>query len=391
MKDSAGWNRTRCRAWIDGSPSALSDGTLKVAEPQPADCDVNIDHSRVESAPPSFAIADRRVGADEPVFVIAEVGINHGGDAALCARMMEAAAAAGADAVKLQTIDADESYVKGTLSYNEFNGKEISDEALAGLLRLADRLRLVLFSTPVDFVSLERMTRLGMAAVKISSGLMTNLPLIAAAARQRLPLIISTGLAHETEIAEAVDSAHAQGAHGLALLKCTALYPASDDAINLRALPAMQQRFGVPVGYSDHTLDDLACTAAVALGASVIEKHFTLDNTLPGADHRVSMEPGPFVAMVQRIRRLELMRGDGRIRPVAEEEAVRAERHRCLVARRDIAAGERFTAENVALKRPLPGRVGLSPRYYERVLGCVTAHAMRQDDPIVREGVVGFP
>jgi len=183
MKDSAGWNRTRCRAWIDGSPSALSDGTLKVAEPQPADCDVNIDHSRVESAPPSFAIADRRVGADEPVFVIAEVGINHGGDAALCARMMEAAAAAGADAVKLQTIDADESYVKGTLSYNEFNGKEISDEALAGLLRLADRLRLVLFSTPGDFVSLERMTRLGMAAVKISSGLMTNLPLIAAAAR----------------------------------------------------------------------------------------------------------------------------------------------------------------------------------------------------------------
>lgn len=345
----------------------------------------------VTSTQPSFAIAGRRIGSDEPVYVIAEVGINHGGDAALCARMMEAAAAAGADAVKLQTIDADESYVKGTWSYSEFRGKELSDEALAGLARLADRLRLVLMSTPGDFVSLERMTRLGMAAVKISSGLMTNLPLIAAAAARRMPLIISTGLAHEAEIAAAVDTAQAHGAAGLALLKCTALYPAPDDTINLRALPAMQRRFGVPVGYSDHTLDDLACTAAVALGASIIEKHFTLDSTLPGADHCISAEPGPFAVMVQRIRRLALMRGDGDIRPAAAEEGIRAERHRCLVARRDIAAGERFTAENVALKRPLPGRVGLPPRYYQRVLELSAAHAMRRDDPIVEEGVVGFP
>ncbi len=337
-----------------------------------------------------FTIGDRRIGSQEPVFIVAEVGINHGGDAALCARMMEAAAAAGADAVKLQTIDAEESYVKGTPSYSEFHGTELSDEALAGLVRLADRLRLVLFSTPGDFVSLERMTRLGMAAVKISSGLMTNLPLIAAAARQRLPLIMSTGLAHETEIAAAVDSAHAHGAPGLALLKCTALYPAPDDTINLRAIPAMQRRFGVPVGYSDHTLDDLACTAAVALGASVIEKHFTLDSTLPGADHRISMEPRPFAAMVTRIRRLEVMRGDGSIRPAPQEERARAERHRCLVARREIAAGELFTPSNVALKRPLPGKAGLSPSYYGRVLGLVAAHSLRQDDPITEQGVAGL-
>jgi sialic acid synthase SpsE len=135
----------------------------------------------------SFSIGNRRIGPGQPVFVIAEVGINHHGDPALCARMMEAAAAAGADAVKLQTIDAEESYVHGTASYNEFRGKELGDDSMAALMLLAERLNLVLFSTPGDFVSLERMVRLGMPAVKISSGLMTNLPLIANAARHHLP------------------------------------------------------------------------------------------------------------------------------------------------------------------------------------------------------------
>lgn len=335
-------------------------------------------------------IGRRRIGSNEPVFIIAEVGINHQGSAALCARMMEAAAAAGADAVKLQTIDVDESYVQGTASYREFFGKELDDEVIGNLLQLAERLNLVLFSTPGDFVSLERMVRLGMPAVKISSGLMTNLPLIAEAARHHLPLIISTGLAYEEEIAAAVDTARRNGTYGLALLKCTALYPAPDDSLNLSAIPAMAKRFGLPVGYSDHTIDALACTAAVALGATVIEKHFTLDSTLPGADHHISMEPAPFAAMVRDIRRLETMRGDGNIRPVLQEEKVRAERHRCLVARCDIATGERFTAENVALKRPFPGKAGLTPAYYDRVLGLTATHSLRQDDPITEQAVAGL-
>lgn len=338
----------------------------------------------------SFFIGNHRIGPREPVFVIAEVGINHHGDPALCARMMEAAALAGADAVKLQTIDAEESYVQGTVSYSEFRGKELNDEAMAKLIRLADQLNLVLFSTPGDFASLDRMVRLGMPAVKISSGLMTNLPLIAEAARRQLPLIVSTGLAYESEIAAVVDIALRNGAPGLALLKCTALYPAPDDSVNLLGISAMMERFGLPVGYSDHTLDALACTAAVALGATVIEKHFTLDSSLPGADHRISMEPGPFSAMVAQIRRLELMRGDGAIRPTPQEELVRAERHRCLVARSDIAIGEIFSTENVALKRPLPGHAGLPPEYYERVLGCAATRPLRRDEPIFEQDVVGL-
>lgn len=304
--------------------------------------------------------------------------------------MIEAAAAAGADAVKLQIVEAAESYVEATASYREFRGTELSDDALTGLMRMAEELQLVLFATPGDFSSLRRMVRLGMPAVKISSSLVTNLPLIAEAASQRVPLIISTGLSHESEIAAAVNMARAHCASGVALLKCTALYPVPDDAVNLIGMSTLAARFGLPVGYSDHTVDDLACTAAVALGASVIEKHFTLDSTLPGADHRISMEPTPFAAMVTRIRRLEVMRGDGGIRPVPQEERVRAERHRCLVARRDIAAGERFTSENVAIKRPLPGKVGLSPSQSERVLGFAAAHPLRQDEPITEEALAAW-
>lgn len=338
----------------------------------------------------SFSIGNRRIGPGQPVFVIAEVGINHHGDPALCARMMEAAAAAGADAVKLQTIDAEESYVHGTASYNEFRGKELGDDSMAALMLLAERLNLVLFSTPGDFASLERMVRLGMPAVKISSGLMTNLPLIAEAARRGFPLIISTGMAYEDEIAMAVDTARHQGSPGVALLKCTALYPAPDDTVNLAGMRSLGCRFRVPVGYSDHTMDALACTAAVALGATVIEKHFTLDSSLPGADHRISMEPAPFATMVAQLRRLEAMRGDGRIHPVPQEESVRAERHRCLVARNDIAAGDLFTAENVALKRPSPGNAGLPPRYFDQVIGCTATRPLRRDDKIVEQDVAGL-
>lgn len=338
----------------------------------------------------SFSIGNRRIGPGQPVFVIAEVGINHHGDPALCARMIEAAAAAGADAVKLQTVDAEESYVVGTASHAEFRDKSLNDGAMQQMMTLADRLKVMLFSTPGDFASLDRMTGLGMSAVKVSSGLMTNLPLIAEAARRGFPLIISTGMAYEDEIAMAVDTARHQGSPGVALLKCTALYPAPDDTINLAGMRSLGGRFRVPVGYSDHTLDDLACLSAVALGATVIEKHFTLDKQRPGADHRISMQPEEFSRMVAQIRRLDMMLGDGRIAPVPAEEAARSLRHRCLIARRAIAVGEIFSATNVALKRPFEGFIGLPPSRYDDVLGKVARMAIALDQPICAEHVTGL-
>lgn len=335
-----------------------------------------------------FAIDDRQIGPGQPVFIIAEVGINHHGDAALCARMIEAAAASGADAVKLQTVDADESYVAGTVSHSEFRDKFLGDTVMQEMMSLAERLGIILFSTPGDFASLERMCRLGMPAVKISSGLMTNQPLIAEAARRGLPMIISTGMAYEDEIALAIQTAQQQGCPGIAVLKCTALYPAPDETINLKGMQSLAQRFDIPVGYSDHTLDELACLSAVSLGATVIEKHFTLDKSRVGADHFISMEPDEFGHMVTQIRRISLMGGHGRIVPVPAEEAVRAQRHRCLIARGPIAAGEVFSKSNVALKRPLPGVEGLPPSTYESVLNKSARIAIEADQPICAEHVM---
>ena len=344
------------------------------------------DEIAIETA--TFAIGNRQIGPGQPVFVIAEVGINHHGDPAQCARLIEAAAASGADAVKLQTIDAEESYVAGTASYVEFRDKGLDDASMQQMVALAERLGIILFSTPGDFVSLDRMCRLGMPAVKISSGLMTNQPLIAEVARRGLPMIISTGLAYEEEIAIAIATAQLHGSPGVAVLKCTALYPAPDETINLSGMKALEHRFGLAVGYSDHTLDDLACLTAVALGATVIEKHFTLDKRLAGADHFISMEPGEFSLMVARIRRLSLMLGDGLIMPTPAEEAVRAERHRCLIARRPIAPGDIFSAENVGLKRPIPGCAGLPASNYELVLGKISRTNILLNQPIRADDLV---
>lgn len=337
-----------------------------------------------------FKIGDRMIGEDHPVFVIAEVGVNHHGDERLCAEMIDAAASCGADAVKLQTIDPNESYVAGTASHQEFKDKVLSDSSMQKLMRQAEKQKIILFSTPGDFPSLERMIRLGMPAVKISSGLMTNTPLIAKAAAYRVPLIISTGLGYENEIVHAIQTAHTHGASGVAVLKCTALYPAQDDTINLNAISTFARRFGVPIGYSDHTLDGLACMAAVVAGAKVIEKHFSLDKNRKGADHHISAEPDEFANMVSSIRRLEKMLGNGKISPVEAEVTIRDQRHRCLVARTNIAAGEPFTKENVALKRPMPGLVGLPPASYDAIMGKLASRSICIDHPINLESVAGI-
>lgn len=335
----------------------------------------------------SFCIGNKRIGINEPVFIIAEVGINHHGDVDLCSKLIEAAAASGADAVKLQTVDAEQSYVAGTISHSEFKDKSLNDVEVRQMIELAEKLGIILFSTPGDFNSLDRMTQLGMPAVKISSGLMTNKPLIAEAARRGLPLIISTGMAYEHEIETAINTAKENCASGIAVLKCTALYPAPDNTINLAGMLSLKDRFDIPVGYSDHTLDDLACTSAVAFGATVIEKHFTLDKTRKGADHHISMEPKEFTHLVSQIRRLQDMRGDGKIAPTIEEENVRSERHRCLIAGEDINVGEIFTIKNVALKRPIPGKVGLPPSEYEVILGKTATVSILRDHPICHEHV----
>jgi len=320
-------------------------------------------------------VGERRIGAGNPCFVIAEVGINHGGDEGRCAEMIAAAAACGADAVKLQTVTPDESYHPATESYRLFRGSVLSRPALERLMTRARETGVILFSTPGDFTALALVTSLDMPAIKISSGLLTNLPLIRAAAATCRPLILSTGMARRDEVMEAVAAARGVGCRALAVLQCTSLYPAPSSTLNLRAMAALAIATGAPVGYSDHHDGALAAIAAVAAGASLIEKHFTLDASAAGADHAISLETDAFGQMVRDIRAVEAMLGSSEKAPVAAEESLRDGRHRRLVAARDIEAGAVLAAHDLFLMRLPPDRAALPAKRLPDVIGKHLARA----------------
>lgn len=298
-----------------------------------------------------FRIANRVIGMGRPVFVIAEIGINHDGSESKAAEMIDAAAAAGADAVKFQTVDASESYLPGTPSYEAFAGRGLTLDAYCRLKDRARKCGLVMFSTPGDLASLQTIVASGMPAIKISSGQMTNTPILRAVARTGLPLIVSTGMADLAAIRAVLSDLQAHDAGPIALLHCTSLYPAPADTLNLTAIQSLNAEFGLPTGYSDHYLGSTAVIGAVALGACIIEKHFSLDRTLPGADHHLSAEPDEFARMVHEIREMEKMLGSGDKRPTDEERRLAPERWRYLVARRDLEPGTCLTPDDVVAKR----------------------------------------
>jgi N-acetylneuraminate synthase/N,N'-diacetyllegionaminate synthase len=340
--------------------------------------------------PESFHIAGRKVGTGAPCFVIAEVGINHGGDEALCARMIDEAANSGADAVKLQTVTPEESYHPQTPSYAVFKGATLSREANERLQHKARDAGIILFSTPGDPTALRLLLALDVPAVKISSGLLTNIPLIEMAAASGKPLIMSTGMARAEEVEEAVRAARGAGCRALALLQCTSLYPAPAKTINLRAMAALQEIGQCPVGYSDHHAGHLAVLAAVASGACIIEKHFTLDASVPGADHEISVEPAEFAIMVRAIRDIEAMMGSAEKMPVAAELPLRDGRHRRLVAARDLLSGVPLKSEDIYLMRLPADQEALPARRLRDVLGKRTTRAVERLTGLTSEMVVGL-
>jgi N,N'-diacetyllegionaminate synthase len=321
-------------------------------------------------------IAGRPVGKGAPCFVIAEVGINHGGDEGLCAELIGAAARSGADAVKLQTVTPDESYHPDTQSYAVFKDATLSRSANERMIAKAREVGIILFSTPGDPTALQLLFDLGMPAIKISSGLLTNLPLIAMAAAGKKPLIMSTGMARADEVQDAVKVARDAGCREMALLQCTSLYPAPAAALNLNAMASLARIGDCPVGFSDHHPRHMAVLAAVARGASVIEKHFTLDASAPGGDHAISIEPDEFAAMMHAIREIEAMLGSSEREPVEAEAALREGRHRRLVAARDLAAGASIGADDIFLMRLPADQDALPARRLAEVVGKRTTRAV---------------
>lgn len=314
----------------------------------------------------SIVIAGRRIGPGAPCFVIAEAGVNHNGSLDRAFEMIEVAAEAGADAVKFQTFNPDRLVLRSEAQYEMLVGLRLTDDEHGALMQRCTELGLLFLSTPFDEESADFLNGLGVAAFKLPSGEITNHAFLTHVARFGRPMIVSTGMATLDEVGEAVQTIRAAGNEEFALLHCVSTYPAEPEDANLRAMATMATAFGVPVGYSDHTLGIAVGIGAVALGACIIEKHFTLDTTLPGPDHRASLEPPELTELILGIRAIEAALGDGRKEPRASEAKTAAIARKSLVAARNIDAGVVITEAHLTAKRP---GTGLSPAELQRVIG----------------------
>jgi N,N'-diacetyllegionaminate synthase len=313
-------------------------------------------------------------------FVIAEAGVNHNGSVDLAHKLIDAAADARADSVKFQTFDPDmlatadapkSAYQERTTGRGESQLDMLRRLALArdcypDLVQHCSQRGIRFLSTPFDEASADFLEALGMNLFKIPSGEITNLPFLAYLARKGRPLVMSTGMADLDEVGTAVATLRSSGATDITLLHCTTDYPTTPADANLRAMATMQAAFGVSVGYSDHTMGIEIALAAVALGATVIEKHFTLDRTMPGPDHQSSLEPPELDRMVRGIRDVEAALGDGRKLPRAGELSNRNVARKSLVAARDIGSNKVIEAADLTARRP---GSGLSPARMQDVIG----------------------
>ncbi len=317
----------------------------------------------------------------ERTFVIAEAGVNHNGDLQLALRLCDAARAAGADAVKFQTFRARDLVVPGAPTaayqarqtgaqdqYAMLEALELSEAQHRAIQAHCQAIGIEFFSTPFSVEALGMLVRLGVRRIKLSSGELTHKALVEAAGATGLPLLLSTGMGTMEEIREALAWVRAARGHleKVTVFHCTSAYPAPDDSLHLAAIPVMQADLGVAIGYSDHSEGVEASIAAVALGATVIEKHLTLDRALPGPDHAASLEPEEFARMVAGIRRAAAMRGQGVKAPTeAERDTARVAR-RSVAVGCDVAAGTVLTADMLVCRRPA---TGIAPRDLEQVIG----------------------
>ncbi|MBC5781999.1 N-acetylneuraminate synthase [Ramlibacter sp. USB13] len=324
----------------------------------------------------------------EPVFVIAEAGVNHNGDLGMALALCDAARASGADAVKFQTFRAEDLVVPGAPTA-EYQKRQTGEQDQFGMLRKLElspeqheRIRdhcyaigIEFFSTPFSLEAVDMLVALGVRRMKLPSGELTHRALVEHACATGLPVLLSTGMATLDEVREAL--AWAAGARGslagVTVLHCTSAYPAPDASLNLRAIVTMREALGLPVGYSDHSTGIEAALAAVSLGATVVEKHLTLDRKLPGPDHAASLEPGDFGAMVHGIRRITAMLGDGVKAPRREEQDAARVARRSIVASTDIPAGTALQASMLACRRPA---AGIPPAEWDRVVGRTTRAAI---------------
>lgn len=336
-------------------------------------------------------VGTRLIGAGQPVFVIAEIGLNHNGDPELAAQLIRTAAACGVDAVKFQKRDShalltqelyDSPYTAwysyGTTYGEHREALELSSADLAKLRDLAESLNVVFFASAWDLPSVDVCEDLGVPLYKIASADVTNTPLIERLTATGKPLIMSTGMSTEAEVAAAVDTVLAVHDQ-LILLHCVSTYPSEFEEINLETIPWLRQRFGLPVGYSGHERGIAVSSASVALGACCVERHFTLDRASKGPDHAASLEAPGLMKLVRDIRAIERARGSVRAGLSEREHAVRAKLGKSLVAARDLPAGHVLTAADLVAKSP---GTGISPNALHALIGRPLSRGLQADEQL---------
>jgi pseudaminic acid synthase len=347
-----------------------------------------------------FAVGDREIGTGQPVYVVAELSANHSQEFAQAVRLIQAAKESGADAVKVQTYTPDTITIRSDREYFQIRGGTIWDgrtlHELYGeaytpwdwqpkLKRVADDLKLGFFSSPFDSTAVDFLESMGVPAYKVASCELVDIPLLQKISSTGKPLIISTGMATIGEIEEAVATARQAGAGQIALLRCTSAYPALPCEMNLRTIPELARKFEVPVGLSDHTVDIAVPVAAVALGACIIEKHFTLSRSRKGPDSTFSLEPAEFKAMVKAVRVAEESLGEVHFGLTDRERSSRVFR-RSLFVVQAVRQGETFSEENVRSIRP--GH-GLHTRHLPQIVGKRASRDIECGTPLSWDLVAG--
>jgi N,N'-diacetyllegionaminate synthase len=345
-------------------------------------------------AMPEIIIGGRLIGPSHPPFTIAEVGLNHNGDLTKALEMARVARAAGADAVKFQTFRASEIVTdpKQTYTYRS-RGVEVTESMQAMFERCelrrdewftlkaeCDRLGILFMSTPQNRSDLDILLEVGVPAVKIGSDDFTNLPLLKSYAATGLPIILSCGMADLAEVYRSLDTIGAFDGYPIVLLLCTSQYPTPPSDVNLAKLRTLRAAFPqLTLGFSDHTEGPLASSVAVALGAAVFEKHFTLSHDLPGPDHWFSETPDTLRQWVESIAKAHKMMGSPVLRPTEAEREMRRIARRSIVALHDIAKGDKLTSANIAIRRPA---TGLPPELLDAVLGRTATRALQAGEPL---------
>ena len=345
-------------------------------------------------------IGKRKIGRSEPVFLIAEAGVNHNGDVKLAHKLIDAAAKAGADAIKFQSfitediVTPEAEKARYQVETTGQNGRqfamlkslELSKDQQKELKSHCDEAGIFYLCTPYEERSADLLEEISVPAYKIASTDTTNIPFLRYIAKKGIPVLLSTGMSFLGEVEEAINELKLHGLDGkIVILQCTSEYPAPVNETNLRAMKTMERAFGCPVGFSDHTQGIGASPWAVAAGACVLEKHFTLDRNMEGPDHQASIEPKELTKLIRTIRDVEAALGDGIKRPMPSELPNKTRMQKCLVATRSIPANEIIQEADLTCKR---SGNGLPPKWFDRVIGKKAAKGIQKEETLELSSII---